>query len=346
VSQQPTDFDDARARISAITLLEMITSYRLTQALHVAAKLGLADLLRDGPRRSDDLAVATGTHRGALYRLMRALAAKGIFHEAEAGGFELTALGHGLRSDISGSMRPWAIMAGGDHHWLPWQHLLHSVQTGQPAFEAVLGAKPFEYYAAHAEAGRVFHAALGGLSQVVNATLSASYDFSSLETVVDVGGGGGALLLGLLARHPAMRGVLFDEASVLAQSVELIRSDPSGDRCELVAGNFFEEVPTGGDAYILKHILHDWDDERSMAILKRCRAAMRPGARVLIIEMLVEPGTGCAYPKFLDLEMLVSYTGRERTAHEYAQLLSASGFSLAGITPTDALVSVIEGRVA
>ncbi|KAA1249948.1 methyltransferase [Mycobacterium simiae] len=328
-----------------LALLELITSYRLTQALYVVAELGLADLLSAGPRPCDELARAAEVDADALYRVMRALAAKQIFSEGDQRTFGLTPLGEGLCSDVRGSMRGWAIMVGGEHHWLPWGHLLECVRSGQPVFERVLGRPPFSYYAENPEAMFTFHSALGGQSEIVNDALLAAYDFTPFKTVVDIGGGNGSLLRGLLRRHPDMRGVIFDQAATIAEAESVIGEDRDvARRCELISGDFFDKVVPGGDVYLLKHVLHDWSDDESLQILRRCRAAMQPTARLLIIEMLIEPGSSNPYPAFLDLEMLVAYTGRERTADEYGTLLDESGFALEAVTATDAFVSVIEAR--
>lgn len=330
-------------KLASLDMLNLITSYRVTQTIHVAAKLGIADLLKDGPKRSQELADDTATNASALYRLLRALASIGVFQEVEHDLFELTSLGESLRSDVPGSMRAWAIMVGGEHHWQPWGHLLHSVQTGKPAFDHVFGMGPFEYYNQKPAAGQIFQEALGGLTQIVNAQILASYDFSSIQKLVDIGGGQGSLLSGILQANPEMLGVLFDQKSVIDQAAALLFDKGVYSRCELVAGDFFASVSKGGDAYILKHIIHDWDDESSVKILKNCHEAMSEDGKLLVVEMVVPSGNTPFYGKFLDIEMLVGYSGKERTADEYQNLLAKAGFKLTQIFTTQALVSVIEG---
>jgi len=327
------------AESASLAMLGLITSYRVTQAIHVAAKLGIADLLKDGPRRCDDLAAATAAHAPSLYRLLRALAGVGVFEEIARGTFRLTRLGEPLRSDVHGSMRAWAIMVGGEHHWQPWGHLDHSVQTGRPAFNHVFGMGPFEYYAKEPEAGQIFQEALRGFTQIVDSRIIAACELSGVERLIDVGGGQGALLRAIMKAHPRLSGVLFDTLQVIARAAP----PEDGHRGPaLASGDFFESVPEGGDAYLLKHILHDWDDERAITILGNCHRAMAPGGRILVVEMVIPEGNDAFYGKLLDLEMLVGYSGRERTAEEYRELLDAAGLRLTRITATPALVSVIE----
>ncbi len=327
------------SNLASLDMLNLITSYRVTQAIYVVAKLGIADLLKDGPKGSQELANCTGTNAAAVYRILRALASIGIFKEVKHDLFELTPLGESLRSDVPGSMRAWAIMVGKEHHWQAWGHLLYSAQTGKPAFNHVFGMGPFEYYNQNPQAGQIFQEALKGLTEVVNSEILSSYDFSSIQKIVDVGGGQGSLLTGILKANPKMRGVLFDQPSVIEKAVVPIEDD----RCEVVGGDFFCSVPKGGDAYILKHIIHDWDDESSVRILKNCYEAMSEKGKLLVVEMVIPDDDTPFYGKFLDLEMLVGYTGKERTADEYRNLFAKAGFKLTQIFPTQALVSVIEG---
>lgn len=330
---------------AALQMLSLITSYRVTQIIHVAATLGIADLLAGEPKRSHELAAATATHAPSLYRVLRALASIGVLSEIEPDLFALTPLGQSLRSEITGSMRAWAMMVGGEHHWQPWVQLLHSVKTGEPAFDHVFSMGPFEYYTQHAGAGQVFQAALNGFTQIVNPAIVASYDFSGMKRIVDVGGGLGSLITSILEANPGTHGVLFDLPSVIEHAAP--RFPPGGlrSRCDLVAGNFFEEVPYGGDAYLLKHILHDWDDEQAARILRNCRRGMARGGRLLAVEMVIPAGDTPSFGKLLDIEMLVSYSGRERTEREYTALFAEAGFELRRVIPTEAIVSIVEGVI-
>jgi hypothetical protein len=331
---------------SAATLLQLANGYRVTQAIHVAAKLGIADLLADGPRTSDDLASATACHAPSLYRLMRALSAIDIFHEEGDRVFSLAPLGEWLRSDNPESVAGWAAFVGEPYHWQAWGDVLHSVQTGESGFEHVHGTDPWTFRAQHPELSAGFDRAMTSISRQLMASVLAAYDFGRFATLVDIGGGNGALLAAILARYPAMRGVLFDQPHVIAGAAPLLQQAGVADRCELVEGSFFEAVPSGGDAYILKSIIHDWDDERSVEILKVCRRAMTDGAALLLVERELGPANAQPDTKFSDLNMLAATGGRERSAEEYAALYAASGFRFVGVTPGDRGTSVFEGEVA
>jgi hypothetical protein len=318
------------AESSSAVLLRLINGYQVSQAIHVAAALGIADELADGPRAVGELASATATDEGALHRLLRALAAVEILREQDDGRFSLTGLGEALR----GPAGLWAAFIGRSPHWASWGELLHSVQTGDSGFRAVHGVDVWEYRADQPEEAAAFDAAMTGLSRRVNAAVAAAHDFSRYGVIVDVGGGRGALLTGILAHHPGVRGVLFDQAAVVAGA------EPEADGIEIVGGSFFESVPEGGDAYLLKSVLHDWEDESAIRILRACRRAARAGTALLVIERQFSlPAT-----KLSDLNMLVGPGGRERTYKEYAALLAGAGYELFAETPTTTGVSVFEGR--
>ncbi len=326
----------------SIELTRLVNGYQVSQALHVVATLGIADLLRDGPRTSDDLAAAADAHPRTLYRVLRALAAVGVFREAEGRSFSLTTMGEGLRSDARDPVGPWAAFIGRPYYWQAWAHLLHSVRTGENAFRHLHGADVWEYRAQHAEEGAIFDRAMTGLSQGVAGAVVSAYDFSRFGRVVDVGGGQGALLVAILAAHPGMRGVLLDQPHVVTRAGEVLRAAGVGNRCEVVGGSFFDAVPEGGDAYLLKAILHDWDDAASIAILKACRRAMRPEAKLLVLERVVAPANEGPDAKFGDLNMLVAPGGQERTGDEFAVLFAAADFRLTAVAPTGTRLSVIE----
>lgn len=326
-----------------VALVQMITGSWVSQSIYAAAKLGLADLLKDGAKSSAELAEMTGTHERSLYRLLRGLASLGIFAEDEQGRFSLTPLATYLQNDVPGSMRAMAIMMGEEHHQA-WGNILHSVKTGESAFEQIYQAPVFEYLAQHPESSQIFDQAMTSFSGLESQATATGYDFSSIKTLVDVGGGHGSLLTTILDAHPHLHGILFDQAPAIASAQPLIEQSGLGDRCELKAGDFFASVPAGGDAYILKHIIHDWDDQRAIKILQNCRAAMPATGRVLLVEQVIPPGNDPFAGKLLDLNMLVMCPGGcERTESEYQTLLAAAGFKLTRIVPTQSDVSVVEG---
>jgi hypothetical protein len=312
-------------------LLALVNGYQVSQALHVAARLGVADRLANGPLTVEELRLDADADADALHRLLRALVAAGVLLQ-DGGRYGLTELGEGLRTDVPGSVAGWAAFVGRPYHWSAWAELEHSVRTGENAFRALHGVDVWEYRAQHPEEGTIFDAAMTGLSRRVNAAVAAAHDFGSYGVIVDVGGGHGALLGGILARHLGVRGVLFDQPAVVAGA--------ESDRFEVVGGSFFESVPEGGDAYLLKSVLHDWEDEPATEILRTCRRAARAGTALLVIERQFElPAT-----KFADLNMLVGPGGRERAPEEYATLLAAAGYELLSDTPTAVGLSVFEAR--
>ena len=320
------------------TLRSLIDAFKISQAIGVAATLGIADLLAGGARSASELATATETHPGALGRLLSALASAGVLRTEDGERFELTEVGEGLRSDAAEPLGAWARFATTHPTWQTWGALLHSVRTGDSAFAHVHGEPAWEYRSSHPEAAERFDSAMTESTRRSNADLADACDFGRFGTVVDVGGGRGALLAALLDRNPGMRGVLFD----LPHVAEV----PSGleDRLKVVTGSFFDGVPSGGDAYVLKYILHDWDDEDALAILRACRQAMAADAAVLVIERdLGRPGERLE-SKISDLNMLVSLGGRERTIDEYAALMERAGLRFVNATPTRSWSHVIEGR--
>jgi hypothetical protein len=331
------------ARENTATLLRLINGYYVTQAIHVAASLGIADLLADGTRTSDDLAHEAGADPDTLYRLLRALASVGVLHEGDGRLFSLTPLGELLRSDVPGSLHGWAAYAGRPYFWAAWAELLHSVRTGENAFRHVHGQDIWSYRADRPEESALFDAAMKALTGASIAAVIDAFDFSRFGTLVDVGGGNGALLASVLAANPALRGVLFDQAHVVAGADQVLEAAGVADRCQIESGDFFEAVPEGGDAYLLRSIIHDWEDEESRAILRVVRAAMPEGAALLVVERDLGAPNEDAPVKFSDLNMLVGPGGRERTQDEYAALLESTGFRLVGVTPTAGTHAVFEG---
>jgi ubiquinone/menaquinone biosynthesis C-methylase UbiE len=323
-------------------LTQMVLGCLVSQAISVAAKLGVADQLAGGPKGVAELAEATGAHERSLYRLLRTLASVGVFRELPERRFELTPMAETLRADAPGSMRDAAIFMGEEWHWRVWGHTIESVRTGGSAWERAHGTEIFPWFAAHPEESAVFDRAMTSFSNLATEAVVKAYDFSGFETLVDVAGGHGRLLSEILRANPALRGVLFDQAHVIEGAREFVASKGLADRCEFAAGDFFESVPAGADAYVMKHIIHDWDDERAALILKNIARAMREGGRVLLVEMVLPPANVPHLGKVLDIEMLTSPGGVERTEEEYAELFEHAGLRLARVVPTESPYSVIE----
>ncbi len=328
------------------TLGRLIVGFQVSQAIHVAATLGVADLLADGPRTSDELAVATNAHAGSLYRLLRALSSVGVFYEDDGRRFSLTPMGALLRSDVPGSLRGWAMHVGRPYFQEAWGHLEHSVRTGDNAFQHVHGTDVWAYRAERPDESAIFDLAMESLTGAANRALLDAYDFGRFASVVDVGGGNGALLAALLGEFPAMRGVLLDQPHVVANAAAVLERAGVADRCEIVGGSFFDEVPAGGDAYTLKSIIHDYEDDRAVTILRICRRAMAADAALLLIERIVGPPNEDPRAKFSDLNMLVAPAGRERTLQEWDALVTLAGFRLTTATPSTSGLAVIEAAPA
>jgi O-methyltransferase domain/Dimerisation domain len=326
----------------ARTLLSLLSGAWVAQAIFIAAKLGIADILYQGPASCTELAAATKVHAPSLHRVLRALASIGLFADNAQGRFALTPLAELLRSDAPGSLRAYAIMMGERWVWQSWGDIEHSVRTGQPAFEHVFGAPLFGYYTTHPDAGRVSADALNSLSAGDNAALVAAYGFPESGTVIDVGGGQGTLLAAIMAANPGLRGVLLERPAVLEMARSRLAAADVGARCDLVGGDFFAEIPGGGDFYLMKKVIHDWSDEAALSILTCCRAAMPTTARLLLAEQVMPEGNQPSAAKWLDLLMLVYAGGMERTEAEYRDLLAAAGFAINRIMPTAAAVRVIE----
>jgi len=324
-------------------LMQMASGAWVTQMIHVAAELGVADHLATGERPVEELAEVCGAGSDGLFRLLRGLASLGIFQETAPRRFALTPLAELLRSDHPQSMRMVARMVG-DEHYLGWADLLHSVRTGEGAFRHRYGLSVFEWYQQNPHRGAIFDGAMGDHSRAQIEALLAAFDFSDIAHLVDVGGGRGLLLQRLLAAYPTLRGTVFDQPQVVAPVA--VPPELAG-RLELQGGDFFAAVPAGADAYLLKHIIHDWGDEACLRILGQIRDAMAPGARVLLVEQVIPPGNAPFPGKLLDLNMLVmTEGGRERTPSEYASLLGQAGLSLQRIVPTPSPLSVVEAVAA
>jgi hypothetical protein len=323
-------------------LLQMIFSFMTSQAISSVAKLGIADLLASGPKSTDELARATGVKVRPLYRILRALASVGVFSQDDGGNFRLTPVGEPLRSDAADSLRGFSIFLGSDWHWRVWSELGYSAQTGQPAFEKIYGKPFFKYLAENPEPARIFDNAMTSFSASVGAAVIDAYDFTGIKKLVDVGGGHGLLLASILEKYPRMTGVVFDAPAVVEGAKDLIKGRGVDGRCQTAGGDFFTSVPAGGDAYIMKHIIHDWEDERALIILKNCHRAMTEDGKLLVVEMVIPEGNAPSLGKFLDLEMLLFLHSYERTEAEYRALFERAGFRLTRIVPTGMPHSVIE----
>jgi SAM-dependent methyltransferase len=330
----------AAADTPELRLGRMLDGYRVSQALHVAARIGIADALAAGPRGAEDLARACDCHAGALYRLLRALAGVGVLHE-NAGRFSLTELGEALRG---AAVAAPAAFVGRPYHWDAWSHLEHSVRTGENAFRGRHGTDVWNYRAQHPEEGERFQRAMAAITGAVNEAVLDAYDFARFDTVVDVGGGHGAFLAALLERHQHVDGVLFDRPHVLARASGMPAA--AAARCRVVCGSFFEAVPPGGDAYVLKSVLHDWEDAEALAILRVCRRALAPGATLLVIERDLGAPNADPDAKLNDLNMLVVPGGRERTRGEYGALLVQAGLECGRATRAPGGMLVLDATAA
>jgi hypothetical protein len=312
-----------------------------TQGIWVAAELGIADLLTEGPLTAEALAEQTHTHSGALYRVLRALASVGVFSEDDQNRFSLTPTANLLRSDADCSQRSFAIMMGAEFHEA-WGELLHSVRTGEPGFEKRFGMPFFEYMTGNPERHGIYDAAMTGVHGAETEPMLDAYDFSAFQTVVDIGGGNGLLLASVLKRYTALEGILFDLPVVADRAGSIVSGLGLSGRCRIEGGDFFVSVPAGIDAYVLRHIIHDWEDRDAITILQNCREAMNSDGRILVLEILIPPGNEPCFGKWLDLMMLL-VLGRERTEDQYRRLFSAAGLKLNRIIPTASEVSIIEG---
>jgi hypothetical protein len=325
-----------------MALLQMVFARSVTQAVSVVARYRLADRMATGPKTAAELASGVGLHPGHLYRILRALASVGVLAGDGDGRFSLTQMGELLRSDVSGSLRPVATYVCDPWSWKPWGDLAGCARSGEPAFERVFGEGVFDYFAKHPEEAATFNEGMTGFSQQAAAAVLKAYDFTPFNTIVDVGGGHGALLCAILKANSGCRGVVFDAPQVAAGAHEPIRAARLADRCRAEGGDFFRAVPTGGDLYVLKHIIHDWNDERATQILRCVRAAIPATGKLLLVEMVVPPGFTSNFAHLLDLEMMIICDGKERTEAEYRALLATGGFRLSRVLPTEGPHSLIE----
>jgi hypothetical protein len=324
-------------------MMQLIAGFWISRCIYIAAKLGIADLVKNEPKTAAELAAACGAHPFSLFRVLRGLAAVGIFTQDDKNRFGITPLSETLRADVPGSLRAFAMTELGEEHYPAWGDLLHSVRTGGIAFDHTFGMDVWKYFAEHPDNARIFNDAMSGMTAQANEALHAAYDFAGINTLVDIGGGHGGLLTSILKRNAQMRGILFDSLQVIDGARQSVQVSGVAQRCELVGGNFFESVPSGGDAHILKWIIHDWDDEKSSVILRNSHHALAENGKLILVEAVVPPGSQLHFSKFMDLNMLVMTGGRERTEEEFRRLYETSGFRLNRIVPTESPFSVIEG---
>jgi hypothetical protein len=321
-------------------MMQFILGKWISKPIYVAAELGIADMVADGPKSIDELAHMSKTHAPSLYRVMRALASVGIFSERGERSFALTPMAECLKR---GAMRSIALMFNSDWHDRAWGHLLYSVRTGKVAFDKAHGIPIFDWFKEHPHAAEIYHEANAIKAMTSHRAIIDAYDFSGIATLTDVGGGHGALIAEILRAHPAMKGVIAEVPVVVKGAKGFIHTRGLDARCQVIACDFFTWIPPGSDAYLMSHILHDWDDEGCQRILENCHTAMKPGSTLLVVESIIPPGNESSIAKLLDLEVFVMGGGRERTEGEFRDLFESSGFTLSRVVPTQESISVIEG---
>jgi hypothetical protein len=338
-----TENDGSQTDVTAYaTLRQWFTQYTRVPMLTVAAQLGIADLLANGPQPVSALAQATATHAPSLHRLLRTLAGLGVFTEDSDGCYALAPMGACLRRDAPRSLRATALWAAAPWRWSSWGELLYSVQTGKPAFDRLHGMNYWEYLEANPEAGAIFNEHLAAVRPERHDAVVAAYDFSAIRTLVDVGGGYGQLLAAVLRVCPELRGVLFDLPSAVGQAQTTLASAGVAERCELVGGDMFTAELPRGDAYVLSNVIHDWGDDQSDAILRNCRKATTRDARLLLIEQVMTPGRTPVSTLLNDINMLVNLGGRQRTEAEFRDMLGRAGFWLTRVIATASDASILE----
>ena len=325
-------------------VLDRLQAMWQARCLQAAAEFNIADHLKDGPRSTQELAALTRTHEPSLYRLLRALASEGFFSEVGPRLFANTALSTYLRSDVPGSLHAMALFLADETNWHQWAALPYSIRTGQPAFDALYKMPVWQYFEEHPQVGEIFNRFMANVSVMFDQAVTTAYDFASVTTLVDVGGGYGSLLNAILTAFPQIQtGILFDQVSVI-EKLHAHKAEVSLDsRCQIVSGDFLQQVPSGGDLYVLKAVLHDWPDEEVITILKNCRRHMQPYGKVLVCEQLILPGTQGTSTKYLDLAMMLIQQGRERTQEEFGALYEAAGLKLTRVIPTGSLYWLLEG---
>jgi hypothetical protein len=340
---QPTNAE----RAAAPALLRMIWGIHISRCVYAVAELGVADLLADGPMSSAELATATATDEPSLYRVLRALAALGVFEEQDGRRFTLSVIGERLRTGAPAGMRSWAIFLEALGGVSPFAHILETIKTGRPGHEIEFGMDLFEFVAQNPEAAALFDAAMSERTAAYAPSVAEACDFSDVRTIVDVGGGKGTLLVEILRRHAHLSGILFEIPTVATRADAVLDATDIADRCRVLAGDFFVRVPEGADCYVLANVIHDWNGPRAIEILRNCRQAMSGAGRVLIVERLIPEDGADPVPTLLsDINMLVLTGGRERTNAEYGKLLQAAGLKLGNLQAVALPYGVIEGLAA
>jgi hypothetical protein len=326
---------------AALELHRLLNGFQIAQAIHVAAVLGLGDQITELPRPVAEIALAVNAQPEALYRLLRALAALGIFREHDERRFSMTAMGDCLRTTSVHPVRPHAIFVGQKNQWDAWGNLLHSVQTGENAFRAVHGIGSWEYRVRHPDQNAIFNAAMTGNSRRVDRDIVESYPFGRFNRIADIGGGQGSLLAALLQANVKLHGVLFDRPHVVANAEPIFNTAGVADRCDMVGGDMFVAIPGGCDAYVMKYIIHDWDDAGCRRLLQACRAAMTRDAMLIVIDRILGPPNEDLAAKLSDLHMLVGPGGQERGLDEFVALFRAEGLRLIDVYPTHSSLSLL-----
>lgn len=335
--------DVSNADQSAERMLRMCwINFLLFRSVYMIAKLGIPDLLKQRPRKADEIADLTGMKPRPVYRLLRAVSSVGILHESSDHTFSLTPLGETLRKDAPGSLWGLAVYSGEPFYLKVFEEFAYSIRTGKPAFDKVHGVSEFEYYEQNSEVGEIFYQCMIDWSYEDAVAVANAYDFSGGHAVMDVGGGHGYLLAEILKANPHLRGLLFEQQHVLEGARSFFEQSGVLPRCQLVAGDFFVSIPSGADVYIMKSVLHDWEDPECMAILNNCRNAMGKAGRLLLVETVVPPPNEYHYANFMDLEMLVLSGGQERTIEEFEALFAQSDLRLSQVVPTEGNHSIIE----
>jgi len=334
----------ADAHVASAAVLRMIQGLHISRAIYVAAKLGIADLLADGPRSAVELAQLTRAHASSLYRVLRLLGALDVFREQPTGHFALTPLGERLQTGVAGSLRHWAVVTDDMGELRPFGRILDTVLSGEPGLKLASGEGWIDFLVARPALAASFQAAMSERTAAFAPSLAATYDFPRMHHVVDVGGGRGTLLAAVLTARPDLRGTVFDLPKVVAGSAELLQAAGLADRCVVCGGDFFANVPTGGDGYILANVLHDWDDDRSVAILRNCRQAIHADGKVLVVERMIFDDPTRSIPTLLsDINMLILTGGQERTTDEYTRLFAGAGMRLARVLPLAHPYGIFEG---
>ncbi|HEV2292765.1 MAG TPA: methyltransferase [Tepidisphaeraceae bacterium] len=320
-------------------VMQILGGLWVARMVSVAAELGIADIIGEGQKTTEELAAATKTHAPSLYRLMRGLAGAGVFREDGHGVWTSTPLGKVLRSNVPGSMRSTAITTMGQEHFAAWGALANCIKTGETGVKHVFGKEIWDYFRENPEHAKNFDQCMVDFSAGVNAALLQAYDFGGIDHLVDVGGGQGGVITAVLQKYPKLRGTLFDQKYVVEGAERTLNLAGVSDRCARVGGDFFESLPAGADAYLMKFILHDWDDEKSLAILKNIRRAIVPTGKLIVVDIVIPEGNGADWGKLMDVHMT---GGMERTEAQFKELLDKSGFRLTRVVPTESPLSIIE----